>query len=143
SNMHSRQVFSTVVYSISCATAMACSGSHTQDRQTKARPEFRVALLTPGPISDQSWNSGAYNGLLLIRYSLAAKISHVQTRTPAEFEENFRHYGAEGYALVFGHGFEFQDAARRVAPSYPKTVYVTTSGDAVGPNLAGMEFNFA
>lgn len=103
---------------------------------------FRVALLTPGPISDKSWNGGAYQGLLAIRDSLGAQISHVQTKTPAEFEENFRQYGAKGYALVFGHGFEFQDAAGRVGPSYPHTFYVTTSGNQAKGNVAGMTFAF-
>ena len=32
-------------------------------------------------------------------------------KTPAEFEEGFRSYGAKGFDLAFGHGFEFQDAA--------------------------------
>ncbi len=102
---------------------------------------FRVALLTPGPISDRSWNGGAYDGLMRIRDSLGADVSHIQTRTPAEFEENFRQYGAQGYDLVFGHGFEFQEAALRVAPSHPATVFVTTSGNTVAPNVAGMVFN--
>ena len=104
---------------------------------------LKVALLTPGPISDQSWNGGAYEGLMRIKDSLGAEVSHIQTKTPAEFEENFRQYGAQGYSLVFGHGFEFQDAATRVAPDFPKTVFVTTSGTTAGPNLAGMSFGFA
>ncbi len=103
---------------------------------------FRVALLTPGPVSDQSWNGGAYAGLMAIRDSLGAQVSHIQTKTPAEFEENFRQYGAQGYTLVFGHGFEFQDAALRVAPSYPRTLYVTTSGNSTAANVAGMTFSF-
>jgi len=110
---------------------------------TSGKSAFRVALLTPGPVSDQSWNGGAYQGLLWIRDSLGAQISHVQTKTPAEFEDNFRQYGTQGYDLVFGHGFEFQDAARRVAPEFPRTLYVTTSGSTSGPNLAGMTFGFA
>lgn len=109
---------------------------------TRAQPKFRVALLTPGPISDRSWNGGAYDGLVAIRDSLGAEISHVQTKTPAEFEENFRQYGAQGYDLVIGHGFEFQDAAVRVGPEFPKTVYVTTSGNTVRPNVAGIQFAF-
>jgi len=102
-----------------------------------------VALLTPGSISDQSWNGGAYQGLLRIRDSLGAKISHIETKTPAEFEENFRQYGNQGYDLVFGHGFEFQDAARAVGPSYPRTQYVVTSGNTAGGNVSGMVFGFA
>ena len=105
-------------------------------------PSFRVALLTPGPISDRSWNGGAYDGLLAIRDSLGAQISHVQTKTPAEFEENFRQYGAQGYDLVIGHGFEFQDAAVRVASEFPKTIYITTSGNTVRANVAGIQFAF-
>jgi basic membrane lipoprotein Med (substrate-binding protein (PBP1-ABC) superfamily) len=73
---------------------------------------------------------------------LGASISHIQTKTPAEFEENFRQYGAQGYDLVFGHGFEFQDAAVRVAPQYPHTLYITTSGNQVRDNVAGMTFSF-
>ncbi|MES3035039.1 MAG: BMP family protein [Gemmatimonadota bacterium] len=101
-----------------------------------------MALLTPGPISDQAWNGGAYAGLQRIKDSLGARTSHIQTKTPAEFDENFRLYGEQGYQLVFGHGFEYQDAAQRVAPDFPKTIYVTTSGNRTGPNIAGLEFAF-
>jgi basic membrane lipoprotein Med (substrate-binding protein (PBP1-ABC) superfamily) len=81
-------------------------------------------------------------GLERIRDSLGAEIRHVQTRTPAEFEENFRQYGAQGVSLVFGHGFEFQDAAQRVGPEYPRTVFVTTGGTGTGPNIGAMSFAF-
>lgn len=101
-----------------------------------------MALLTPGPISDQSWNAAAYDGLMRIRDSLGATVRHVQTRTPAEFEENFRQYGADKYSLVIGHGFEFQDAAQRVGPEYPQTVYATTGGTGTGANIAAMSFAF-
>lgn len=107
----------------------------------KAGP-MRVALLTPGPVSDRSWNGIAHDGLLAIRDSMGAEISHIQTKTPAEFEENFRQYGVQGYDLVIGNGFEYQDAAQRVASSYPKTAYAITSGRVVAPNLAGFAFAF-
>lgn len=120
----------------------ACGGG----RETPAADDSRlkVALLTPGPISDQSWNGGAYAGLERIRDSLGATVSHVQTRTPADFEESFRHYGAQGYDVVFGHGFEFQDAARRVGPDFPNTRFIVSSaGLAQAPNVAGIGFAFA
>lgn len=122
----------------------SCSPKHEAGSvDSIGRTAFKVALLTPGPVSDQSWNAGAYQGLLRIRDSLGAEISHIQTRTPAEFDDNFRQYGVQGYQLVFGHGYEFQDAAKRVAPEFPKTIYVTTSGTTSGPNLASMAFGFA
>lgn len=126
------------------ATLTACAGGDSaRDSGAADSTAFRVALLTPGAISDQSWNGGAYQGLLQIRDSLGAAVSHVQTKTPADFEENFREYGSRGFDLVFGHGFEFQEAAKAVAPSFPKTVYVTTSGNTAGDNIGGIRFSFA
>ena len=121
----------------------ACTGGGGNAAKSDSAA-MKVALLTPGPVSDQSWNGGAYSGLQRIKDSLHAVVSHIQTKTPAEFEENFRQYGAQGYSLVFGHGFEFQDAARRVGPEYPRTVYVVSSSDvAQAPNVAGIGFAFS
>ncbi len=136
----SRKSFSTLLHILIAWALVGCTGSERSPERTEGS-DFKVALLTPGPISDRSWNGGAYDGLMRIRDSLGASVSHIQTRTPAEFEENFRQYGAQGYDLVFGHGFEFQEAALRVAPSHPATVFVTTSGNTVAPNVAGMVFN--
>jgi basic membrane protein A len=108
--------------------------------QPKPAGAFRVALLTPGPISDAGWNAGAYEGLLRMRDSLGAQVSHVETKTPAEFEEAFRDYARRGYRLVFGHGFEFQDAAARVGAEFPNTIFITTSGSTVRPNVSPMVF---
>ncbi|MBX9927389.1 MAG: BMP family protein [Gemmatimonadaceae bacterium] len=118
---------------VSCGKPAAKAGTE---------PTFSVALLTPGPISDKSWNASAYEGLTRIKDSLDAAVSHVQTKTPAEFEENFRQYAAKGYRLAFGHGFEFQDAAMRVGAEAPKTIFVTTGGAKVAGNVAAMSFAF-
>jgi basic membrane protein A len=131
--------FSTRAWLALAFSLIACSSDRSDDHTSS---EFKVALLTPGPISDQSWNGGAYEGLMWIRDSLGAKVSHIQTRTPAEFDENFRQYGAQRYNLVFGHGFEFQDAVLRVAPEFPRTIYITTSGTGTAKNVAGIEFAF-
>lgn len=133
--------FSTWILALVAITLGACSGDRAA-KSVGAGGKLRVALLTPGPISDRSWNGGAYEGLIRIRDSLGAEVSHIQTRTPAEFEENFRQYGVQGFDIVFGHGFEFQDAAARVAPSYPSTIYVTTSGTRTSRNVAGVNFAF-
>jgi len=102
--------------------------------------KFRVALLTPGPVSDAGWNALAYEGLLKIRDTLHAEVSQVETKTPADFEEAFRDYASHGFQLIFGHGFEFQDAAARVGAEFPHTVFITTSGSTVRPNVAPTRF---
>jgi basic membrane protein A and related proteins len=148
-HMPVRRCTSVATFFCLIAAAAAACGGKTEARgpstgkQSANGNQMKVALLTPGPVSDQSWNGGAYQGLMRIKDSLGAQVSHIQTKTPAEFEENVRQYGAAGYNLVFGHGFEFQDAATRVAPEFPHTIYITTSGTTAGPNLAGMTFGFA
>jgi basic membrane lipoprotein Med (substrate-binding protein (PBP1-ABC) superfamily) len=126
-----------MLLSSACAQA-----DKTDDNGTTSDSTFRVALVTTGSIADQSWNSSAYAGLLAIRDTLGATISNVQTKSPAEFDENFRQYGTQGFDLVIGHGFEYQDAAARIAPQFPKTIYVVTSGRVTSSNVAGVAFAF-
>jgi len=101
---------------------------------------FRVALLTPGSIADGGWNAGAYEGLMKIHDQLGAEVRHVETRTPAEFEEGFRDFASRGFDLIFGHGFEYQEAAAKVAAEYPNTIFITTSGNTLRSNVAPMVF---
>ena len=106
-------------------------------------PAFRVALVTPGSISDASWNSGAYAGLMQVKDSLGVEVSHVEARTPGDQEEQLRAYAAQGYTVIFGHGFEFQDAAERVGKQYPKAVFVITSGQRVAGNVVPLIFRLS
>lgn len=141
-----KRSFSTLIniaLALCAITIPACQRQKESTPADSANRHLKVALLTPGPISDQSWNAGAYQGLLRIRDSLGAQVSHIQTKSPAEFEENFRQYGAQGYDLVFGHGDEFKEPAKAVGPSYPHTNYVITSGDSAQGNVSAMVFGFA
>ena len=101
---------------------------------------LRVALVTPGSVADAAWNSGAYAGLRMLRDSLSAEISNVEARTPAEQEEALRSYAAQGYTIVFGHGFEFQGIAERVSVDFPNTIFVITSGERVSGKVTPMIF---
>jgi basic membrane lipoprotein Med (substrate-binding protein (PBP1-ABC) superfamily) len=67
----------------------------------------------------------------------------VEARTPGEQEEQLRTYAAQGYSVIFGHGFEFQDAAERVAKEYPKAVFVITSGQRVSGNVVPLIFKLS
>jgi basic membrane lipoprotein Med (substrate-binding protein (PBP1-ABC) superfamily) len=113
---------------------IACS------KEPGSTPAFRVALVTPGSVADAAWNAGAFAGLSAIADSLGAVTSHVEARTPAEQEEAMRSYASRGYALVFGHGFEFQSAAERVAKTFPATVFVITSGQRVTGQVVPLVF---
>ena len=50
------------------ATTAACGSGDAKKADAAATGDFKVALLTPGPISDKSWNGGAYAGLTEMRF---------------------------------------------------------------------------
>jgi len=121
------------------AEPAASRGAGTTTTAADAKP-FRIGLLTPGSIQDGGWNAIAWEGMQRIKSELGAELSHQETKTPAEFDEGFRSYGAKGFDLAFGHGFEFQEAAKKAGAEYPKTIFITTSGNTVAQNVAPMRF---
>ena len=123
-----------------CKQSETPAPTQTTSSSGAAAPKMKVGLLTPGSVNDNGWNAIAYEGLQHIQKELGAEVSHQETKTPAEFEEGFRSYGAKGFDLAFGHGFEFQDAAMKAGKEFPKTVFITTSGSSVAPNVSPMVF---
>ncbi len=129
---------------LSCCALLlaACGGSEREASPGADRsvPTFRAALLTAGPVSDAGWYAGAYAGLMMLRDSLGAEVSHQQTRTPAEFDEAFASYASAGYDLVFAHGFEYQDAAVRAGRRFPDVTFVVSGGGKVAANVVPLIF---
>src|SRR6202045_708768 len=103
---------------------------------------FRVALLTPGPVSDAGWNSAAFDELQLIKDNLGAETAMVQTRSPADFEDGFRDFASRGFNLIFAHGYEYTDSAISVARDFPKVYFVVSSGSQSSRNVASLTFKF-
>ena len=114
----------------------------TRDIYTPEPETFKVGMLLPGSISDQGWNALAHDGLKAIETELGAEIDYVESLTPAEWEADFRGYAMDGYDLIFGHGYEYQEAAVAVAQDYPEIVFITSAGasGAIRENVAPMVF---
>jgi basic membrane protein A len=115
----------------------ACPAPHKSPAGTSA---FRVALLTPGSISDAGWNAAAFDGLQLIKEKLGAETALVQTRSPADFEDGFRDFASRGFNLIFAHGYEYTDAAISVAREFPHVYFVVSSGSQSSSNVASLTF---
>jgi len=120
---------------LALAFAAGCGG-----RDDAATGDFRVALLLPGPVSDDGWNASAHEGLLRIERELGARVAVVESLDKSRFEENYRELAAQGWDLVFGHGYEFQDAALRVAPDFPATTFVVIAGNRSADNVGSVHF---
>jgi basic membrane protein A len=125
----------------SCGPRETTSSAPAETTQpTSVSRPFRVGLLTPGSINDGGWNALAWDGVQGIKRELGAEVSHQETKTPAEMTEGFRAFGEKGFDLAFGHGFEYQEAAKTAGAEFPHTIFITTSGSTVAANVAPMRF---
>jgi basic membrane protein A len=103
----------------------------------KAPGDYKIVLLLPGPINDQSWNATNYAGLVKANETLGTKIEYVENVQSADFESTFRNYAERGYDLVMAAGTQFDEAANKVAASYPNTKFTVVNGMlADGANVA-------
>lgn len=100
---------------------------------------FKVALLTPGPVSDAGWSAMAYDGLKAIERELGATVNN-QEATGPKIRDAMRTYAQDGYQLVFGHGFEYNEPGVELAKDFPNTVFVSSSGGGTAKNAGAFRF---
>lgn len=98
---------------------------------------FKIGLVHPSPVTD-SWSGLAWQALKKAESELGAQITNVQVAEPAGYEKAFSDFGAQGYNVVVGHGFQYNDAAAKVAPQFPNTYFVIVNGSSTAANLAGI-----
>ncbi|TCL76439.1 basic membrane protein A [Hydrogenispora ethanolica] len=107
--------------------------------QAKEAAAHKIVLVLPGPINDQSWNATNYSGLVACNKQLGTKIEYIENVQQSDFESTFRNYGQRNYDLVIAAGTQFDDAAVKIAPLYPKTRYLIINGaKGIAPNLTGV-----
>ncbi|HMS55196.1 MAG TPA: BMP family protein [Fimbriimonadaceae bacterium] len=122
-----------------------CSGggskleSDSGSASTGTAGTFKVALLTPGPVSDSGWSAMAYKGLEAIKTSMGAEVAN-QEATGTKIRDAMRSYARDGYQLVFGHGYEYNEPGVEVAKDFPKTVFVSSSGGMTATNAGAFRF---
>lgn len=104
-----------------------------------------VALIVPGPVGDQGWNTKAY--LALQEYEKQGyKTAYVDQVPDVDNEGHLRTYGQQGFTLIIGHGFTFVDPVSKVAPEFPKSNYFITAGlpaegQALPKNVGYMKYH--
>jgi basic membrane protein A len=136
--------FAAFPIALAALVAFGC-GSSTSEPTASNEPvgkpagTLKVALITPGPVSDAGWNAMAYEGLQAIKDDLHAEVNN-QEAQGAQIKDAMRTYAQQGYNLIIGHGFEFNDPAMDVGKTFPKTVFVTSSGGGTAANVGAFRF---
>jgi basic membrane protein A len=87
----------------------------------------KIAMILPGPIGDQGWNTKAYLALDEYKKQGYETAYTDQVATP-DNESYLRSYGQQGFDLVVGHGFTFVDSVMKVSPEFPDSHFFITAG---------------
>lgn len=106
-----------------------------------AAGRFRVAMVLPGPIDDQTWNTSGYEGLLLIEKEMGAQVAYTAELAEEDYEKVLRQYAQEGYDFIIAHGGQFVPAAEVVTEEFPRTKFVVmTQYAGNNKNLGALSF---
>jgi len=71
-----------------------------------------------------------------------AEISYSEQVAPASMAQVIRTYAREGYDIIYGHGFQFDEPMKEVSPEFPDTTFITVNGTSAGGNLYSTGFLF-
>ena len=106
-----------------------------------AAPEVKpvkVALILPGRADDVSWNQAAYDGMQRAvkdaKVPVELKVVE-QVYDPVAIEPALRDYAQQGYDLIVGHGFQFQEPIIKVAPEFPNAHFAIGTGYKLAENV--------
>ncbi len=130
-----------LVLAVGCSGPAEKAADSTADgkKDVPSAKQIKVALLTPGPVSDSGWNALAYNGLQDIKTQLGADVQN-QEAEGTKIKDSMRAYAQQGFDLVIGHGYEYNDPAMEVAKDFPKTIFISSSGGKTAPNVGAFRF---
>ena len=126
-------------FTLGCGSTPEGGTAATNEPAKKEGSDFKVALLTPGPVSDAGWSALAYEGLQAVKTELGAEVDNQVAQGP-EIKDAMRNYAQKGYKLVFGHGFEYNEPGVAVAKDFPNTVFVSSSGALTAKNAGAIRF---
>lgn len=102
-------------------------------------PDFKVAALLSGVITDNGWSANMYDAVMQLSEKYGVVADYVESIAVSDMEEHLRGYAGDGYNLVIAHGSQFIDVVNSVAGDYPDTIFTISYAAAdvsEHPNVA-------
>lgn len=98
---------------------------------------LKVALILPGKVDDVSWNQAMYEGMKAVEQDYAGKIKVTYSENVyevANIEPAIRDFATQGFDLIIGHGFQFQEPIIKLAEEFPNTKFALGTGFKTAAN---------
>lgn len=118
------------------------TGSETPEEPEAAEPDsdIRVAILTPGPTTDNGYNQDADRARSAIEDELGLEVALTESVDVANQADVYRQFATQGYGLVIGWGGQFTDGAVEVAAEFPDTNFLVVNSNVEnGSNLGSLD----
>jgi basic membrane lipoprotein Med (substrate-binding protein (PBP1-ABC) superfamily) len=128
--MKTPKIFSVIL--VVALFVAACSPAASESNSKK------VAALFMGSTTDQSWNQFGLEGVKKAKEECGIEYAFTENVKQTEFEETMRNYAQQGYGKIIAHSGTFTEAAKKVAPEFPKTEFIVTNATTGnGSNQSG------
>ncbi len=124
---------------------VACAGAATPSAPEEAAPaeeeaapaeeeaapaeesKGRIAVILTGPYDDNSWNNAGYDAVMALQEEGYDAVFSEDV-ADADVERVLRTYADQGYEVIVGHSFSYQDAVFAVAEDYPDINFAWAGG---------------
>lgn len=96
--------------------------------EAPAGPEFKMAAILPGVITDADYNTLGYIGLTAVQKDLGIEIAYSESVPVPDVDRVMREYIDDGFNIIFTHGGQFVSQTKEIAAEFPE-VYFIAEGD--------------
>jgi basic membrane protein A len=111
----------------SAPTEAITADEASEAAEAPAESKGKIAVIMPGPPDDNSWNEAAYTTLQALEAE-GYEIAYAESIAEADAARAMRDYADQGFGLIIGHSFGFQDATFQVASEYPDVNFAWAGG---------------
>ena len=124
-----------------CCAVLALTTMSKAAAPSSATDAPKAAILLPGSINDHSWNALGYSIVQSLREH-GYDVAYSENVADADEGQALRDYAGRGYSIVIGHSGRFLSAMEEVAPDFPRTQFIVSSGDkGIAPNVMSIGWN--
>ena len=97
---------------------------------------LKIALVLSTSESDFGWDSTAFQGGQDAKAQLGAEVSVNENTTTSGAQAVIQDYASRGYNLIIANDFSMGPAVMKVAPNFPKSYFVITTGIWTAANVS-------
>lgn len=126
-------------FSVLLIATLIIVGCASAAQPTQQSESNKIAALFMGATTDQSWNQFGLEGVKKAQAECGIEYAFSENVKQTEFEETMRNYAQQGYKTIVAHSGTFTEAAKKVAPQFPKTQFIVINAiTGNGENQSGI-----